>query len=183
MYRTVDELFGQLLCCRNVWSKLILAELNKKKNTLIYLDLNFLLGASWFEAPDIWQMKFRLCRKHIAWGASQSRHYRSKSYGFNIMQWLCESLAQYMLMICTPCCWKVVQNPLWRFQFWVPVSSWCSGLDVPLEFLDAEVTVMVQFGERLPHPQGCQAGRWALVPTLLHNLRNGRQDLDTRRQM
>lgn len=36
---------------------------------------------------------------------------------------------------------------------------------------------MVQFGERLLHPQGCEAGLWALVPTLLHDLHNGKQDL------
>lgn len=59
----------------------------------------------------------------------------------------------------------------------------CSGLDVLLEFLNAEVTVVVQFGERLPNPQGCEAGRRALVPTLLHDLHNGREDLGTHRQM
>lgn len=57
------------------------------------------------------------------------------------------------------------------------------GLDVLLEFLDAEVTVMVQFGECFPHPQSCEAGWWVLVPTLLHDFHNGRQDLDTQRQM
>lgn len=63
-----------------------------------------------------------------------------------------------------------------------PVSLWCSALDVLLEFISAEVTVMVKFGESLSHTQGREAGRRALVPTLLHDLHNGRQDLDTCRQ-
>lgn len=76
-------------------------------------------------------------------------------------------------MICTLCCWNVVKNLFWRFQSFIPFSSWYWGLDVPLEFLDAEVTVMVQFGEGLPHTQGCEAGLWAREPTLLHDLYNG----------
>ena len=123
-------------------------------------------------------MKIRLYKKKIALGASQSRQYCWKSYGFNIMQWLCESLARYMLMTCTLCCWIVVQNAFRHFQSFCPRSvlvSWC--LDVPLEFLNAEVAVVVQFGERLPHPQGCEAGLWALVPTLFHDLHNGCKDL------
>lgn len=58
-----------------------------------------------------------------------------------------------------------------------PGVSASRRLDVPLEFFNAEVTVVVQFGKRLPHPQGCEAGLWALVPTLFHDLHNGCKDL------
>lgn len=76
-------------------------------------------------------------------------------------------------MICTLCCRECdVKLPNSVFYLLFPFSLWCSALDILLEFLNAEVTVMVQFGEGLPHTQGCEAGRWALVPTLLHDLHN-----------
>lgn len=84
-----------------------------------------------------------------------------------------------MLMICTSGCCNVVRNPPSGF-FFNPLSLFCpdvSRLDVLLELLDAEVTVMVEFGQRLPHPQRCEAGLWALVPALLHDLHYGCQDL------
>lgn len=65
---------------------------------------------------------------------------------------------EMMLMICTLCCRIVEHFPFRRSQLSVPFNSRLSGLDVLLEFLNAEVTVSVQFGESLPHPQGSEAG-------------------------
>lgn len=36
---------------------------------------------------------------------------------------------------------------------------------------------MIELGQRLPHPQRCESGLWALVPALLHDLHYGCQDL------
>lgn len=66
------------------------------------------------------------------------------------------------------------KNPFWHFPSFVPMSP---SLDVLLELVDAEVAVVVQLGERLPDPQRRQPGLWTLVPTLFHDLHQGRQDL------
>lgn len=50
-------------------------------------------------------------------------------------------------------------------------------LDVLLEFLHAEVAVLVELWQRLLYPQGCEAGLWTLVPALLHDLHYSCQDL------
>lgn len=86
-----------------------------------------------------------------------------------------------MLIICTSYCSECDAKTLLAISsLSSPPPSWrSSGLDILLEFFNAEVTVLVQSGERLPHPQGCEAGCGALVPALLHDLHNGRENLDT----
>lgn len=59
----------------------------------------------------------------------------------------------------------------------VSVSSWWVGLNIFLKFANGDVAVVVQFGERLPHPQGREAGVWVLVPALLRSLCNGCENL------
>lgn len=87
-----------------------------------------------------------------------------------------ESISQPLLItICIFCC-RIphllaisVPSPSCLFR--------CLRLDVLLKFLNAEVAVLVKLGQRLLHPQRCEAGLWALVPALLHYLHDGCQDL------
>lgn len=87
-----------------------------------------------------------------------------------------ESTSQSLLIKkCTFCC-RIPH----LLAFSTLLSSFTSGhlrLDVLLEFLHAEVAVLVELWQRLLHPQRCEAGLWALVPALLHDLDYGCQDL------
>lgn len=108
---SVCVLVEQPLSCLINYSAVEISDLNfywlnikRKIPWYIFLVLIvFLLGPLGLrhQIYDRWKSGYAKKTKKIALGASRSRHYRSKSYGFNIMQWLCESLAQNMLIICT----------------------------------------------------------------------------------